>query len=169
MDADAKLALAGDVNESHPEMGSRAAAMQFESSRLAMLEQMIKCRNNSPVPHDELAGGILKVQEARCFQVSVMRLASIPWDTRASMHSSTEHSRTHRPQRLAQPRRHVHPHRARPSAPAILPRRRRPPLVRIIGGEAWALAPEAGCEQHPDDGKSGFIIIINYIVEIETL
>ena len=61
MDADAKLALAGDVNEWHPEMGSRAAAMQFESSRLAMLEQMIKCRNNSPVPHDELAGGILKV------------------------------------------------------------------------------------------------------------
>ncbi len=62
-----------------------------------------------------------------------MWLASIPWDTRASMHSSTEHSRTHRPQRLAQPRRHVHPHRARPSA-RHLPRRRRPPLVRIIGG-----------------------------------
>jgi hypothetical protein len=61
MGADAKLALAEDVNEWHPEMGSRAAAMQFESSRLAMFEQMIKCRNNSPVPNDELAGGILEV------------------------------------------------------------------------------------------------------------
>ena len=66
-----KLALAGDTDEIQPEIGSRAAAMKFESNRLAMVELVNIYRKKSPVVLNDPASNntvemLSSLKSARC-------------------------------------------------------------------------------------------------------